>query len=48
MPNVGEAFRMHAELSRDIEEMERETRKERARASRPGWQANSGGWGSQN
>jgi hypothetical protein len=47
-PSVGEAFRMHAELSRDIEEMERESRKERARASRPGWQANSGGWGRQN
>jgi hypothetical protein len=47
-PSVGEAFRMHAELSRDIAEMERETREERDRLMRapgPGWEPKSGGWG---
>ena len=47
-PSVGEAFRMHAELSRDIAEMERENREERdqlMRAPGPGGQPKAGGWG---
>lgn len=51
MPSVGEAFRMHAELSADIARMEREERdgtfREVAKHRPPGWKPKAGGWGPQ-
>jgi hypothetical protein len=51
MPSVGEAFRMHAEISSDVARMEREERqgtfREVAPRRPPGWKPKAGGWGPQ-
>jgi hypothetical protein len=53
MPSVGEAFRMHAEISGDIARMEREKRdgtfsEVSPTPKRPaGWKPRPGGWGPQ-